>query len=78
MVENTFYPYLLILPISTDRELVDAAIEERKLGYDKIGSNCYLGHIDGSPESAYQHLKSTFGVKGEARWILLAQPVITK
>lgn len=78
MISRTLNTYLFVVQNPEDNEIIETAIKSGKLGYNKLGSNTYLGFFKEDAKSTYQILKQEFDIVGEVHWISLSNSVITK
>jgi hypothetical protein len=72
------YTFLLALSKIEDASKIDAAIHDKKLGYQKLGDTVYLAFLFETPAEVYSKLKVELGLTGEIHWIQLPHAEITK
>lgn len=66
--------FLFLMGSLNDATILDAAIESRRLEFQKLGVLTYLGRLDCSPDEFCNHLANESGVHCEIHWMRLPSP----
>jgi len=72
------YSFLLTFENTQDVEKIDEAIENKKLGYQKLGKQTYLGFFPETPSSTHSELRVKYKIVGKIHWVQLPYAEITE
>ena len=63
------YSFLAVFEDPQDAAIIDKAIENKELGYQKIGKLTYLGFFQEYPQTIHIDLKAKYKISGKIHWI---------